>query len=77
MRDLLALSLDSAQLTALHRIFLDICTELDVGADEWRREEVATVVMDLARRGERDVSAIRQRTKLKLVNPRSPTLVSG
>ena len=68
MRERPYLSLDGAELTELHRVYLDVCTELGVGSDEWRRNEVASVVMDLAQGGERDPSAIRQRTKRKLTN---------
>jgi hypothetical protein len=68
MRERQTLSMDSVQLSELHRVYLDICTELGVDLDEWRRNEIATVVMDLAQAGECDLSAIRQRAKLKIAN---------
>lgn len=39
--------LGSIELTELHRIYKDVCNELDiVPTDEWRRDVVAAVVMD-------------------------------
>ena len=60
--------LDSVELTELHGIYVAICDELGIGEDAWRRDLVASVVMDLARGGERDVGAIHQRAIIKLIN---------
>jgi hypothetical protein len=61
-------TLDYIQLAALHRIYEDTCTELNVGSDRSRRDEIAIVIMDLAKTGERDVGAIHQRAVIKLTN---------
>jgi hypothetical protein len=60
--------LDNVELTELHRVFEDVCAELEIGLDQSRRDEVATVVMDIAQRGERDYRAIRQRAIIALTN---------
>ena len=55
--------LGSIELTELHRIYTDVCNELDiVPTDEWRRDVVAAVVMDLVHSGEREMGAIHQFT---------------
>lgn len=61
-------ALDNVALTELHGIYVAICDELGIGEDAWRRDLVASVVMDLARGGERDVGAIHQRAIIKLIN---------
>jgi hypothetical protein len=61
-------SFDSLQLSELHRIYQDICNELNIGADQVRRDEVAAVIMDLANAGENDVAAIHQRAVTRLSN---------
>ena len=68
MREKPNMSLDNDELTELHQIYTDLCTELGVSPDDALRIEVAAVVMDQAQAGDRDYSAIRQRTKLKLTN---------
>ena len=60
--------LDNVELTELHGIYVAICDELGIGEDVWRRDLVASVVMDLAKGGERDVGAIHQRAIIKLTN---------
>jgi hypothetical protein len=60
--------LDNGELTELHRVYVDVCAELGVSSDDERRSQVANAVMVLAETGERDYSAIRQRTKLILMN---------
>jgi hypothetical protein len=60
--------LDDVELAALHRIYDDICTELNIGSDQPRRDEVAATVMDIAQTGERDYGAIHQRAVIKLTN---------
>jgi hypothetical protein len=62
-------TLDDVELSQLHRIYDEVCRELEIGvADQWRRDEVAAVIMDLANGGERNVGAIHQRAVLKLTN---------
>jgi hypothetical protein len=61
-------SFDSWQLSELHRIYEDICYELHIGADQARRDEVATIIMELANAGEHDAGAIHQRAVVKLSN---------
>jgi hypothetical protein len=60
--------LDCGELNELHRVYLDVCAELGVSSDDARRLQVANAVMVFAQTGERDYSAIRQRTKLMLMN---------
>ena len=63
------LYIDSFELTELHREYMDVCNELGIpGQGEMRRDEVATVVMDLAHAGESDAQSIHQRTLSKLAN---------
>ncbi len=59
---------DNIELSQLHQILNDVCCELDIGADKARRDEVAATIMELARNGERDIGAIRQRAVIKLTN---------
>jgi hypothetical protein len=54
-------SFDNLQLSELHRIYEDICYELRIGANQARRDEVAALVMDLAKAGELDISALHSR----------------
>ena len=63
--------LDYRQLSELHRKYEDICTELNVGSDRARRDEVAAVIMDLAKTGERDAGALHQKAIIKLGNGRA------
>jgi hypothetical protein len=43
-----------------------ICTELRIGSDRTRRDEVAAVIMDLAETGERDATAIGRGVRRRL-----------
>jgi hypothetical protein len=67
MRDQL-LSFDSVELSELHRIYLEVCKELEVGPDQSRRDEVAAAVMHVAQGGGIDPGALHQRVMLLLMN---------
>ena len=64
-----AAAINSLELNELHRIYTDVCNELGIAAsDEWHRDEVAAIVMDLVRDGEREAGAIHQQVVLKLTS---------
>ena len=56
---------DYEELAELHRIYEDTCSDLNIGYDRARRDEVAAATMDLAKAGERNAEAIRRGVQRK------------
>ena len=54
-------SFDQKDITAMSMALDDVCKELNIGGDETARETVAVRIIELARRGERSPTKLRDR----------------